>query len=385
MIKAMRIKKGLGLLLVFMFIFSMVACSNSQNGTAPAAAPAAASAAAPSAANTGVAFNSDIPESAKYVRTMDAQTGVYGDVNELGARLAKTLGRKPVVLVASNSTANDWSLGITNSCSDLLKSVGCEVINTSADRDNNKHCSDIETGISRKVDGIVVIGGVAAALEETLKKVKDAGIPVVTTDVPSDSIVTNVTADNFSGSAMVAMKMCMDLGGKGNIVVAHVSGWHTFDIRRDMLTIVLSDFPGIKIINEIVIDRSDPINSVANSMESLLQKYPKGEIDAVYTVYGLPAMGAANAIQKAGRTEIGLYDIDADKVICKDMMKGNSLYKAACGQSIRKMGETDAMCLLKAMNGEEEDMMRQTFVPFSLVTPENAELFGKYNYADFDK
>jgi ABC-type sugar transport system substrate-binding protein len=316
---------------------------------------------------------------------MDQISSVYGTIEEYAKKAEAKLGRKAVIQVASSSTVNDWTMVITNTATKGVKDAGFEVINTNANRDNNKLVSDIENGISRKVDGIIVVGGYAATLAEVLKKAKAAGIQIVTLDVPSEDIVTNVTSDSFGGSALVAMKMCMDMGGSGNIVVGHSAGWHAFDLRRAMLDVVLMDFPNVKIANEIVLNRADIINSTEASMENVLQKFPKGEIKAGYFVYGLPAIGASNAIAKTGRTEIGLYNADADKLICKEMLKENSPFKACYGQSITVMGNTAVLCLYKAIAGESQDIKRQTFVPISLVTKDNAKEFGMFNYPDFEK
>ncbi len=326
--------------------------------------------------------NGDIPESAQYVPSLDMVTPIYADLKELAAEVQQKLGRKPNVLISSVHITNDWNRKVLEGAVEAAKELGANITTTNAQGDWNQQVSDIENAIAKKVDAIVVCGGYGKTLQEALRKAQAAGIPVATVDIPSPYVVTNATSDNFSGAAMLAMKMCMDIGGEGNIVVLYSPGWHTLDIRRWMLDEILKDFPDVKIISEQPVDEEDAINSTLKTMESVLQAHPKGTIDAVYAVFGLPGVGAAKAIEKAGRTEIGVYAVDADMIVLQAILKEGGAFRACIGQSTVHLGRTATVAAFLDLVGKSEGIQAQTFCPITLVTKENADAVGKFLYGN---
>lgn len=369
-------KKLFAAVFIIFFTAQIVGCSSDSSGKPVKDMP--------SPVFNPVVINGNIPESAKYIRTLDAVTPIKSDIKDLAAKSEKKLGRKPRLLISSVHMTNDWNRLVSQSAINAGKEAGAEIIATNAQGNWNKQVDDIERAIASKVDAIVIAGGIAMSLQEVIKKAAEAKIPVTTVDIPSPYVLTNITSDNFSGAATVAMKMCLDMKGKGSIAVIYSPGWHSIDIRRRMLDEILQDWPEIKTAIEQPVDDEDALNGTMATMESILQKYPeKGSLNAVYTGFGLAGVGAAMAIEAAGRSaDIPVYTFDADIIVLKDILKKDGAIKACIGQTTSQLGRTATIAALKGIAGETEDIRQQTFCPITLVTKENANEVGKYLYGD---
>jgi len=336
------------------------------------------------APNGSIMFNGNVPASAKYIESLNVSTPVVADLHDLMTKIGTKFGRRPKILVSSLHMTNDWNRIVSDNAKSTLLDVGVEVVATNAEGSWNRQVSDIENAIEDKVDAIIVAGGIAESLQEIIKKAADKEIPVIAIDIPSPYVLTNVTADHYSAGAMIAMKMALDMEGKGNIAVIYSPSWHSINVRRMMLDAVLNDWPKISIAVEQPVDEEDAINGTMITMESLLQKYPeKGSIKAVYTSFGLAGIGAARAIEAAGLSkDISVYTVDADIIVLKDILKKDGAIKACICQTTTQLGQTAAVMALKGIAGETADVKKQTFCPISMVTRENANEVGAYLYGD---
>lgn len=380
----MKKKAVLYVLIIMIGLMLLFACGNSESAAesdSSEVAPAAVTESAGSGEGRRL-INANIPESAQYIYTLPETTPIYADLDTLGAEAEKELGRKPVVLVSIAHLVNDWNRVVANSVVEQCEALGAEVITTNAQGDWNQQASDIESGIAKGVDAIVVAGGYGKSLQEVLKKTQDAGIIVTGVDIPSPYILTNVTSDNYTGAGMVVNRMALDMGGKGNFAIIHSAGWHTCDIRRWMVDEVMKDYPAINLVADQPVDDNDALQGAITTTENLLQKFPKGELDAIWTSWGLPSIGATRALIEAGRTEVKVYTHDSDIIVLKTMMQPGSPLMACMGQTCRQLGSTAAVAAFKGIIGDTDDIQCQTFVALPLVLQENAEAVGKFQYGD---
>jgi ribose transport system substrate-binding protein len=372
-------KRMVVMVLVLCCLISFIGCSSDQEVSGKAILNEQ-----PPNGNDSIVVNGNIPTSANYMGAIDMVTPIKVDTKDLTAKLQKKLGRKAKILVSSLHMTNDWNRLVSQGAIDAGTELGAEVIFTNAEGSWNKQVSDIENAIGDKIDAIVVAGGISKSLQEVIKKAATENIPITTVDIPSPYALTDVTSDNYSGAAILSMKMALDTEGKGNIIVIYSPGWHSIDIRRGMLDQILKDWPNINIIEEQPVDEEDAVRGTMTTLESILQKYPeKGSIDAVYTCFGLAGIGAAQAIEAAGRSEdIAVYTVDADIIVLQDILNENGAIKACIGQTTTQLGSTAATVALKGIIGETEGIQLQTFCPITLVTKENANEVGKYMYGD---
>ncbi|MDF2614407.1 MAG: sugar transporter substrate-binding protein [Clostridia bacterium] len=320
----------------------------------------------------------------EYVQSLSELTVLEEDITDLKEKLQKKLKRSSIILISSFHMTNDWNKLVSQSAIDIGESVGAEVILTNAEGNWNRQVNDIEKAIRDKVDAIIVAGGISNALQEVIKKADDNGICVVTVDIPSPFALTNVTSDNYSLASMLIMKMALNMEGEGNIVVIYPPGWHSIDIRRNMLGLILKEWPNIHIVAEYPVDEEDAINGTKECIENVLNKFPEeGSIDAIFTTFGLAGVGAAEAVEEADRMDhIPVYTVDADRMVLEHILKKDGGIGATMGQDTLQLGKTATLVALKGIIGETEGIYKQYFCPISLVTKENALEIGQYLYGE---
>ena len=102
-------------------------------------------------------------------------------------------------------------------------------------------------------------------------------------------------------------------------------------------------------------------------MENILTANPnKGSITAVWAAWDEPAIGATQAIQAAGRTEIVVTGIDGTSQAV-DMIKKGSPLVASMQQNFRGMAELVTMEIENSFAGKKS-ASTEMFAPALLIT-----------------
>ena len=95
--------------------------------------------------------------------------------------------------------------------------LGVELLFADGQNDAAKQTSDIESFISRGVDGILISPMTVDALVPVMERAVDAGIAVASVDrkANTDAILVHVGADNVEGGRAAARFIIDELGGSG--------------------------------------------------------------------------------------------------------------------------------------------------------------------------
>lgn len=282
---------------------------------------------------------------------------------------------KPRIGVAAIGLEHAWDINAFNGAVAEVKALGGEPVGLDGERKTQKHIDNLETLLQMKVDAIIIVLGYKDLLDPVMEKITKAGIPIVTADFPTKYSKANVSSSNDEMSAMISEKMVKDLHGKGNIVVFFRPGSPIAEARRKGLQKVLDKNPGVKVVAEQPYVVPGTIPAAMSTMENLLIANPKkGQIDAVWALFDQPTIGAAMAIEAAGRAgEIGVYGIDGDPKALEMIKKGS--YSATIMQQPYKVGQIAAQMALKLVKGEK--VPEQTYVSVDLVTKDNVDKYLK--------
>ncbi|MDI3280246.1 MAG: substrate-binding domain-containing protein [Bacillota bacterium] len=297
----------------------------------------------------------------------------------LAALLLATAGsslaaeKKIRIGVAAIGLEHTWDIKAFNGAMDRIKELGGEAIGLDGERKTQKHIDNLETLLQMKPDAIIIVLGYKDIMDPVLEKITRAGIPIVTADFPTQYSLCNVSSSNEVMGRMIAEKMAQDLGYKGNIVSFYRPGSPIAETRRRMLQEVLDKYPGLKIVAEQPYVIPGTVPHAMSVMENLLIANPKkGQIDAVWSLFDQPVIGAAMAIEAAGRAgEIKLYGIDGDPKALELIKKGT--YTATVLQQPYKIGQLAAEQAMKLARGEK--VPKQIYVDVQLVTKENVDQF----------
>lgn len=178
-----------------------------------------------------------------------------------------------------------------------------ELIVTDGQNSAAKQVADIETLIARNPDVLIVSPLIESALTPVVKMAMDMGIPVVTLDRRVNTEVTcHIGAKNYPMGVKAAEFIAEALNGKGNIIEIQGTAGASATVERNKgFRDTIAKYPDMKII---ATQYCDYVREPAMKfMEDMLQRFPKGQIQAVYSHNDAMALAAIEAIKSAGRMD----------------------------------------------------------------------------------
>lgn len=251
-----------------------------------------------------------------------------------------------------------------------------------ANDDTNTQVNQVETFIQQGVDMIMLMPTQLDSLVPSAKQINQADIPFMTVnrmltagsaeDVGVD-MITYVGADDYSGGQKQGELLAQMLGDSGKVVLIQGTLGSSMCTQRQagLEDYLAENAPGIEII-DMQASNQDQTQSIT-VMQNFLTKYSEGQIDAVVAQDPYSAIGACDAIEDAGRTElyekvIGFdYPEEVKEYITKGLMYG-SVIQAPYDQGVLAI-ETAYQYLTEGGDGIEEN----TFTDLPIVSKENVD------------
>ena len=240
--------------------------------------------------------------------------------------------------------------------------------------------SQIQNLISRKVDLIVMYPVDQKTSQTAANLVNKAGIPLIllntkfSRDFKSDggNFVTYVGADDTVAGEREGQYLADQLPEGGNVIYLAIEyGRSATEERKAGFESVIKDHPNLGVVSEIQGYASRA--KAKTIMENLLQKYGKGQLQAVVAENDEMAIGASSAIQAADR--LGefkvLIGINGSKPALDAVTAGT--LTATVFQDAVAQGTQIVVAAGKILAGETVE--QQFVVPFKLVTKENVSSF----------
>ena len=255
-----------------------------------------------------------------------------------------------------------------------LEAEGAEVFVIDTANDFAELASRIEDVVSSGTDGIVLVSADPNQVANQLQDAFDADIPVFGCDSGFiDGMQINATSDNYQMGELIVRYLFDDLmGGKGT-VIALTHRPHPGVVKRsEAFDDVIKEYPDIKLITEQHVPAEQPINDAQDIVANLLTANPdKDSITAVFAAWDEPAIGAAKALQEAGRDEVIVTGVDGNEQAV-EMIKDGTNLKATVKQNFEGMAGIVCEQMEKYFDGEEIEK-GEMYAPAELITQENAQ------------
>ncbi|GCL74278.1 sugar ABC transporter substrate-binding protein [Paenibacillus naphthalenovorans] len=255
---------------------------------------------------------------------------------------------------------------------DRVKELGGTPIAVDGERNDQKTIADIENLITQKPDAIIKHLGDTKVFTNVLKKVKDAKIPLFTIDHPSEYSNTNHMSDNYYMGEALARQLFEDIGGEGKVAVFNgFYGVQACRIRYDLLKYVAQDYPKVQFIEPELQDViPGTIEDARKKIQDLLLKYPqKGDLRAVWACWDIPGIGAAQAIDAAGRKDIKVYGADGEPAALDLVADPSSSFTAIAAQEPYKVGQAAVDTAARFLAGQA--VPKTVYLDAFIVTKEN--------------
>ena len=193
----------------------------------------------------------------------------------------------------------------------------------------------LEDAVAKKVDAIVAGFMEMEAVEGALKTVTDSGIPLFTVDSGWKApALCDIASNNYDIGAKMGDYMMQRLLGmgksEGNICRITANFHHGTRKRGKVFTTILSEFEGIKVLDERMIQYEGFFEVTMNAVADMLTQHGDN-ISAIWCPWDEPAMAAAQAILQSGRTVDDCFCVGADGHIpAVDRMREEEDYPMVC-------------------------------------------------------
>lgn len=303
-----------------------------------------------------------------------AESGAPSDTAGLSLE-GKTIG------VAVIGTDHFWDREAFNSAVSTIEELGGTAIGVDAERDDQKHVANHENLVAQEPDAIISILGSSDLMAPVFEGIDEAGIPLFTIDHSSPFSINNSTSDNYFMGTSIGRIMASELGFEGRVAVFH--GFSAVDIcriRYDMWRYVIDD-TDIEVVEPFLQDvvpntQEDARQKVAD----LLQQYPEGELDAIHVAcWDIPAIGAVQAIEEAGRTDVQVFGVDGGPETLAIMMEEDTPFVGNVAQLPGLIARTSVLNAARYLGGE--DVPPTSYVDVIPVTDDTAaQVFEDLGY-----
>ena len=156
----------------------------------------------------------------------------------------------------------------------------------------------MDTSISQGVDCIFLQPADSVGLGPSIKKAREAGIPVITLNIgATEPHAAHVEMNHYYGAIQIAQKMGEMMGGKGNVVILNAPpGLIIRDLRTNGFMEGLKKYPDIKVISD---QSADWDRKKAQDILSTILASGK-QVDGVYGVNDSMALGAVDVAKTKG-------------------------------------------------------------------------------------
>jgi ribose transport system substrate-binding protein len=277
------------------------------------------------------------------------------------------------VAVVTPYMANETTKYVIDQFKAEAEAKGWEVTVTDTAGDFGLLVSRIQDAVTQNVDAIVLGMGDPAQMTAGLEAAQAAGIPVFGLDAGvTPGVELNVTSDNADLGRLSAEALAEAIGQEGSVVMFTHDPHPGVRARAVAAAEVFEGYPGITVVEQKHIDVPGPLDNARKITEDLLNAYAaEGDIAGIWAGWDEPAMGAVQAIESAGRSEIKVVGIDGTDFARAEIVKGGP-FVASVAQDFDAMAVQLVTLIEQEFGGQSpsEDMY---LIPGKLVTAENAE------------
>lgn len=189
-----------------------------------------------------------------------------------------------------------------------------------AEYDMNAMITAFEQAISKKPNGIVVVG-FEPALDSIVNKAIAEGIPVITVDadLPTSDRLAFVGTGNFGAGKEGGIYLAESIGGAGKVAIMTKPGQSNLEERVAGYEAAFAEYPDIELV-QVADTQSDPVIA-AQAAATLLQKFP--DLKGFACVEAAGGSGASTAVREAGKAgEVKIVAMDRGNEVLEGIEEG---------------------------------------------------------------
>ncbi|HWO78512.1 MAG TPA: ribose ABC transporter substrate-binding protein RbsB [Bacillus sp. (in: firmicutes)] len=283
----------------------------------------------------------------------ESSSGNEGNGDSGDSSETKTIG------LSVSTLNNPFFVTLRDGAEAKAKELGLEITTADAQDDPAKQVSDIEDLIQQGVDLLIINPTDSAAIVSAIESANNANIPVITVDRSAEGgeVVAHIASDNVAGGKMAGELIVEQLGGSGKVVeLEGIPGSSAARERGQGFNEAIGSADGIEVAAKQTanFDRAEGLSV----MENIIQSTP--DFQAVFAHNDEMALGAIEALQAAGKTDVIVVGFDATDDAVAAVEEGKML--ATVAQKPELIGAMGVETAQKVLNGESVE----EFIPVEL-------------------
>ena len=244
---------------------------------------------------------------------------------------------------------------------------GMDVTVTDGQNDAATQSGQVDEMVAQGIDVLIISPRDSDALAGAVDRATAAGVKVIAADrAVNTDVSTYIGSDNVEAGVVSGKNIGAVLGDGGQLVeLAGSLGAAPTIARGDGLRTGLEG-SGVEIVDSQSADYDQAKG--LSVMQDLLQKYPSGSIDGVYTHNDQMAFGAIQAINEAGRAnEIQVFSIDGEDKALEYIQSGQM--QSTVGYPL--VTKDSVIAAAKLCSGEDID--ERIVLDSTLINADNVE------------
>ncbi|MCW6511214.1 substrate-binding domain-containing protein [Lichenifustis flavocetrariae] len=220
----------------------------------------------------------------------------------------------PIIAFSQADLINDWRVTNQQDMKEHVEGAGYKFITASSEDDPAKQLSDIQSMLAQQPSVLVVAPLESVALAPAVGLADDAGIPMIVIDrtlaaepgtgmYKAEIVQSHYNSGKLLAEKAVELLKAKNGAPKGSVVrVQGIPGSSPVIDAGKGWDDVMKPYPEVKTVGAS--NAGFTKDGGIKVMQDFLQRFPKGQIDIVWSDYSDMTMGAIQAIKDAGRSEI---------------------------------------------------------------------------------
>jgi|ERR1051326_627089 ribose transport system substrate-binding protein len=281
-------------------------------------------------------------------------------------------GKKKRIAVIPKGTSHIFWLTVQAGAEAAGQKFGVEILwnGPPQETDYDRQIQIVDSMLAQRVDGMAVAATERKALNRSLDRAAELGIPVTVFDsgVDSTNYMTFLATNNYEGGKMGARELARLIGGQGKVaMVMHAPGSaSTMDRERGFDDVMKGEFPKIEVVARQY-GMSDPAKGRA-AAENILSAHP--DLNGIFASSEPSSLGVTLALKSRGLSgKVKCVTFDSSDQLIEDL-KGGTI-DAMVVQDPFKMGFEAVKTLVDKLNGVTPP--KQIDLPARLVKKEDLD------------
>lgn len=236
--------------------------------------------------------------------TGDATSDDAATVTVVTPYLANAATKEVIELFTAEGEKRGWSVNVVDTAGDM-----------------NKLNSAFQDAAAQQPDAIVLGTGDPTQISLGLKSAADAGVPVFAIDAgEADGIAANVTSDNADLGEKSANALIDAMGGSGSVVMLTHDPHPGVRARAEGAREVFKA-AGITVLEEKHVNVPGPVDDARTSVQDIISAQGSA-VGGIWAGWDEPALGATQALDAAGITNIPVVGVDGQDFAIAEIDKG---------------------------------------------------------------